>query len=760
VTLTYAADWSEATGYQPGGGAKFFHLDPLWASDDIDVIGIDNYMPLADQREGAGPYDPGTLAESIAGGEGFDWYYASDADRTAGTRTPITDGAYGEPWVWRYKDLAGWWSHAHYDRPGGVRSATPTDWVPESKPIWFTELGCAAIHRGANQPNVFLDPKSAESFAPYFSNGAPDALMQRQFQRAELDYWAGSEMVERVTLWTWDARPYPAFPSLTDVWADGGNHATGHWLTGRLGGVAGDELLRALGADYGVNFDAVEAAAPFVHGYVVDAPMTLRQAMEPILAISGLGLRDGVVGLSVGGPGEGIAVDEVVAGGGALITRRRPDAGEAVGRVALGYWDRERAYLAGSVTAIGDGAGGLETASANLVLDIGGARLAAEGVLAARNRQRETVEFTLPPSALALEAGDAIEVAGDVFEVVEIRDGLARHVVARSVRPEVEVAVVDRRPSPVGTVPAPRAVPVVTVAHLPPAADDVTHTRLALAAFARPWPGEVLVTDEGTGAELATLASRAALGTLTAPLATGTMFQWDTVNALEVELLSGHLSSRDEADVLAGANRIAVETDSGEWEIVGFAQAELIAPRSYRLTRLLRGQGGTDHAIGTASAGNRVIVLDSRAVLEPVDAAWLGETTELLCFAGPADATGVVTEASIGLAPILPLMPVHLRAAADGSDIALGWVRRSRADSDSWATEDAPLDWAPEAYRVEIYDGVTLKRTIDVSVPAATYSAAQQTADFGGPATAFTFRVAQVSALYGPGHSATGEFNA
>ena len=45
----------------------------------------------------------------------------------------------------------------------GVR---PTDWVPESKPIWFTELGAPAIHRGANQSNVFLDPKSSESFAP------------------------------------------------------------------------------------------------------------------------------------------------------------------------------------------------------------------------------------------------------------------------------------------------------------------------------------------------------------------------------------------------------------------------------------------------------------------------------------------------------------------------------------------------------------------------------------------------------------------
>ncbi|MEO7224253.1 MAG: glycoside hydrolase TIM-barrel-like domain-containing protein [Devosia sp.] len=759
MTLTYAADWSEYSGYQPGAGEKFFHLDAVWASDDIDVIGIDNYMPPADQREGPGPYDPAELADSIAGGEGFDWYFASDMDRTAGTRTAITDGAYGEPWVWRVKDIAAWWASAHHDRPGGVRSATATDWVAESKPIWFTELGCGAIHRGANQPNVFLDPKSSESFAPYFSNGAPDALMQRQFLRAQLDYWADSEMVERITLWTWDARPYPAFPSLTDVWADGSNHATGHWLTGRLGGVAGDELLRALGADYGVTFDVVEAATPFVHGYVVEAPMTLRQAMEPLLAVSGLMVRDGADGLSIGSPGAVLEVGEVVADGGPLLTRRRLDAGEAIGRVALSYWDRERTYLSGSVTAISDGAGALETASAALVLDIGGARLAAERLLGERNAQRETVELTLPPSRLALEVGDAIEVAGERFEVVEIRDGLARRVVARAVLPELDVAVVGERPSAVGEMPAARSLPVVSAAHLPPAPDDVGHTRLALGAFARPWPGEVSVTDEGTGAELAALGSRATLGTLTVPLAAGTTFIWDVVNAVELVLLSGHLASRDDAEVLAGANRIAVESDAGEWEIVGFANAELIAPKTYRLTRLLRGQGGTDHAMGTASVGNRVMLLDSRAELRAVDPAWLGATAELLCFAGPTDAVGVAAEAELGLAPILPLAPVHLLAVADGGDIALSWVRRSRADTDSWATEDAPLDWAPEAYRVEIYDGVTLVRTIDRAVPAATYTAAQQIADFGGPATSFTFKVAQVSALYGPGHWAIGEFD-
>jgi hypothetical protein len=270
----------------------------------------------------------------------------------------------------------------------------------------------------------------------------------------------------------------------------------------------------------------------------------------------------------------------------------------------------------------------------------------------------------------------------------------------------------------------------------------------------------VQVTDDDTGLALATLVHAATLGVLTAELGPGSIFTWDMNNTIEVELLSGHLATREENEVLAGANRIAVETDSGAWEIVGFLEAELVAPKTYRLSTLLRGQGGSDHAMGPASAGNRVLLLDAQATLERVDPAWLGATAELRCFAGVSDDDGTIIETGIDIGAILPLRPVHLHADLDaGGDIALGWVRRSRSDTESWASEDAPLDWAPEAYRVEIYDGATLKRTLDVGTPSATYTLAEQTSDFGGAAAAFGWRVAQMSAVHGPGHWAAGEFN-
>ncbi len=100
--LGYSADWTEYASHRPadGSGDVYFHLDPLWSNANIDFVGIDNYMPLADWRDGfdhldAGgvpsPYDPAYLTGNVAAGELFDWYYPTPppATRRPGRRSPI-----------------------------------------------------------------------------------------------------------------------------------------------------------------------------------------------------------------------------------------------------------------------------------------------------------------------------------------------------------------------------------------------------------------------------------------------------------------------------------------------------------------------------------------------------------------------------------------------------------------------------------------------------------------------------------------------
>ena len=134
------------------------------------------------------------------------------------------------------------------------------------------DVGVGAVDKGANQPSTFPDPKSFDSGLPYFSNGSRDDFIQRRMLEAVIagfdPIWGatagnpispvyGGPMVEpaSIHLWTWDARPYPAFPALLSVWSDGLNWQTGHWLTGRLGSAPLDSLIAAILTDAGIALD-------------------------------------------------------------------------------------------------------------------------------------------------------------------------------------------------------------------------------------------------------------------------------------------------------------------------------------------------------------------------------------------------------------------------------------------------------------------------------------------------------------------------
>ena len=162
------------------------------------------------------------------------------------------------------------------------------------KPIWFCELGVPSADKGANQPNVFYDPKSSESFLPYFSKGTRDDLIQRRALEAVLSYWAPSgannpvsgvysgRMIETVGVWTWDARPYPAWPGRADLWSDGDLYPLGHWLNGKVGLADLAALVAERCRRVGFTAYDVSALVGVVTGYLRDRPMSPRAEIEAL----------------------------------------------------------------------------------------------------------------------------------------------------------------------------------------------------------------------------------------------------------------------------------------------------------------------------------------------------------------------------------------------------------------------------------------------------------------------------------------------
>jgi hypothetical protein len=798
--LSYAADWTEYAGHRPddGSGDLYFHLDRLWSHPDIDFIGIDNYMPLADWRDGGDHLDAATwdtgrstayLRANVAGGEGFDWYYQSPADRSAQVRTPITDGAHGKPWVHRVKDLKSWWSSLHYHRPSGVEAATPTDWVPQSKPFWFTEAGCPAVDKGANQPNVFPDPKSSASAVPHFSSGQRDDLIQRRYCEAVLSFWnpAADEYVadsnplstvyagrmvrhERTHLWTWDARPFPAFPHLDSVWGDGGNWKTGHWLTGRLGGAPASDLVARILQDFGIAAAVVDELDGVLDGYVIDGVVSARQAIEPLAAIlpfevveSGDRLRFVRRGRrAVAAFAEADLVDE---DGGTLFSLRRAQETELPGELALGFTDLLADFRASEASArrIDGGSTRVLRIGTNAVTRHGTARALAEAMLRDAWSGRETVRLVLPRNEQALEPGDTCDVTfrGTTHRllITRIEDGMARRIEARRIDPELPVGD-DEEPR---TVPPqrspPTSTPEVMLLDLPLISGSEPEHAPRIAAFARPWPGAVAVAlgSPATGfLPRQALEQAAVMGELLMPLPAGPPWRLDRASRPTVRLFGGGLASVPLGAMLNGANVAAIGSAESGFEIVQFRLAELIEADTWRLSELLRGQAGTgDVAAAGHAAGTRFLLIDAAVTPLALSIAEAGLGLVARCGAAdtvydPEDFVDVPVPAATRGRTCLA--PVQLRVRRDaGGDIVVSWVRQTRIGGDAWEPVEVPLGESHEAYRIDILDGATIVRSAETTAPAYTYGVVDQAADFGGPPAAIGLRVRQMSATLGAG---------
>ncbi|MEQ8825484.1 MAG: glycoside hydrolase TIM-barrel-like domain-containing protein [Filomicrobium sp.] len=803
--VTYAADWTEYFGHQPqdGSGDVYFHLDPLWASPNIDAVGIDCYWPLADWRDGrshldylAGArstYDLDYLRSNIEGGEGYDWYYAGDPERNAQLRTPITDGT-GKPWVFRFKDVRSWWLNQHFNRPGGTEVGTPTAWVPESKPIWLMEIGCPATDKGANQPNVFVDPKSSENALPYYSTGRRDDLMQRRYIQALIhefdpiaEGYSGSNPVSSVYagrmidftkmfVYCWDARPYPAFPYNLDVWGDGENWRLGHWLNGRLSGVPLADLVTAMLDDFDFTQADTQGLAGTVPGYVVDRPMTARDALQPLglayffdaiesgaeIAFRHRGAEPSVVSLTR---------DELVETKpeAPLLTLTRAQETDLPASAKISYIGGSTSYAQAVAEArrLVGASGRLAKAELPIVMEADQAAGISESWLFESWASRERARCELPPSLLELEPGDVINLesgeASRSYRITEVGDAGARRLDALSIDPDVyHFANTPTRETNTGTIVvngAPRLVfldlPLLT-GNEPPASGYV-------AAVQDPWPGVVAVygSPEASGFRLrGLLPAPAVMGVTTTPVPSGPPSRIDYATRLHVELGGGELSSVTRTQLLAGANVAAIRGANGVWEVIQFETAELLYENAYELTSLLRGQAGSELAIADEAspiaAGADFVLLDGAVTnidlsLDELRLPYTwryGRAADDLAGASFAEA-----QHAYGGIGLRPYAPVHLSGTrASSGDLEINWIRRTRIGGDNWEISEPPVSEDDERYEVDILAAdQSVVRTLASQIPSVSYTAAEQIADFGALQAELNVEVFQLSAQYGRG---------
>jgi hypothetical protein len=789
--LTYAADWSEYFGYHPqdGSGDVYFHLDELWSHEAIHSVGIDNYMPLSDWQDQdllienpdgfRTQNDEIALAGQINSGEGFDYYYQDLEDRKNRIRTPITDG-FAKPWVFRFKDIRSWWENEHFNRVNGVELPTPTSWVPKSKPVWLTEFGCPAVDKGTNQPNVFPDPKSSENAMPYFSNGARSDQTQRSYLNAHLDHWSSEhntdDMVdlENSYIWTWDARPYPAFPSQTSVWTDGENWRTGHWINGRLGNAPLGELISAILTDHGFEDFDTSLVEGTLQGFVQAEITSARSLLETLIEAFLIDVYEGEDGLifssKVKTSKSPVSLNALVdQSNEALIEHNRRQETELANEVLINHLAPELDYLPSTAYSRRLSRGSQRQENLNFPgsVDKDTAANIADQWLQNHWATRETINFDLPLDDIALEVGDRIQFDPDstinappgTYSILQIEDGLhrkisaSRLVASNSLDQAADASFLQTLDVSSGFVPN------VVFLDLPLLSGSNTMDWARAAAYANPWVSIFLSSSSGVDGyeQRASLPAPAFIGSLSQDLHAGVEGRFDYLNTIIVDLPFGAFETIELSQLLAGGNVLAIRCQNEAWEIVQFQTALEIAPNQWQLSTLLRAQSGTEDAmLSGALAGADVVLINDNVTSLGLNSSELeAELNWQISGVGKSNSQLDIISFAGGARAHTPLSPVHLRGQWVEGGIALSWVRRGRISADNWSGVEIPEDEDQLQFQVKIFDDTALVHEAITDSNSYLYEDAQQLSDFGYNPSTLVFSVQQIGGFIAQGIART-----
>ncbi|MEP1143866.1 MAG: glycoside hydrolase TIM-barrel-like domain-containing protein [Henriciella sp.] len=732
VKVSYAADWTEYGAYAPGDGSGdvLFPLDQLWASDAISYIGVDWYPPAGDWRDGSSHLDalagaesaasPDYIEANLAGGEAFDWYYANDADREDQVRTAIVDTAHGEDWIFRQKDILGWWRNQHHARLGGVRATQNTGWIPSSKPIRLIEIGFPAVDKGTNSPNLFYDPKSSESAVPPFSSGARDDVIQRRALSVALRYWLGQDGVDQALVWAWDGRPWPDFPSRLDVWSDGPNWNFGHWLNGRTGLIELADILDDMSVAAGIVLDT-RGVNGVVDGFVIDDVMSFASAANTLSVAYNFYIKEGA----------GILIAESEDRSNSLSFESArvldPGAVETVplldkqpSGLALTHISGDFSYQPAITTKRNSAADRdfMAQASLPLVLTEGHAQLIAQDLYQRLTDLNECRVSFGPGAASGLEIGDLVVFDDRTLRVARIEaEGLKMHAQFRSAAINSSPFLALEPPDP-GNVAAQAATPELQIIDGPLRAPDAG-TGLVAAIAADPWTMAVPVRSGPSATNMSartSAASSAKIGTLLSDLLSGPLGRWDQANQVHIYLPGGDLSSVEGDSVLDGRNWLLVQNDDG-WELLGWRTAELVGADEWILRDLLRGlNGSTVRRVDTGS----VVVLSDASLLEiPLQSDELG--LDYYWQAGEADPQSFTYQDRAGL----PWRVGHLSAVRSGEHIRVSWTARGAHYPNGWVAAD-PINALSFQVTTRLHEQVTSHPVQTDSNFELSYGAADQ----------------------------------
>jgi hypothetical protein len=477
---------------------------------------------------------------------------------------------------------------------------------------------------------------------------------------------------------------------------------------------------------------------PALLGYAASGD-SVRGALEALTDVAPLMLFDegGALRLTAEA-GPALPLPASVLSGRPEIVRRNLAA--IPGEASIAYYDAGRDYQAGLQRAVRAGGRNADRRALPAVLAAGAAKALAEYRLAALRAGRVRASAKAAWRAAALRPGSHVEIEGQhglwkverwtlgpmiaALELVRVPGAAPPDLIAASTGRAVRESDLPHGPT------------IVRLFDLPLGDGRETKPLLFVAAAgaSEGWRRAALSASYDEGASWLAAGGTAApavMGVTLGALAPAGSALFDRDSALDVELIHDAmwLEGRSDDLLVGGANLAAIGG-----ELVQFGAAEPLGGRRFRLSRLLRGRRGTEHAAGGHAAGEGFTLIDrdSLTVLE-APAGSPGGAARIV-----ASGVGDLPDAASASAPIAgaalqPPSPVHLRAEENGAgDLSIQWVRRSRQGWAWLGGGDAPLGEEAERYRIAIA-GAGFERVAETAAPAFLYAAAERAADGAGP---------------------------
>lgn len=232
----------------------------------------------------------------------------------------------------------------------------------------------------------------------------------------------------------------------------------------------------------------------------------------------------------------------------------------------------------------------------------------------------------------------------------------------------------------------------------------------------------------------------------------------DEINSVTINTGSGELASATRDALLADTALNAMVIGD---EVVRFMSASLqsAAPNVYKLTRLLRGQRGTEWACGLHGASERAVLLGSRGIRRIAQQTTDVGIKQYLKAVSSGQVFDDVTaqEFTNTGKNQKPFAPVDLRLErTETDDLRITWKRRTRLANTFCGARgiSVPLDEPAEIYAVEVLSGSVPVRMLSAASQSCTYTRSQMVADFGFMPAELALRVSQVSQSGISGYSA------